>query len=153
MKIQGILALISLCACIAFGFIRGDVPEWLIGLTGIAWGFWFGDKRQEGIAHRVTLSLEDAYKKLWEKWPGRPLTYAMRDCWYKYELFGQALWFVIGIGVLSIVLHYHLPLWLVPVTFGVYTWGYLNGHLFFGKPYQPGQTDATDDYNGYKPNG
>jgi hypothetical protein len=67
------------------------------------------------------------YKKLWVLIGHRPWTFIYRDVYRKYEYFIQAQWFVTG----SLIYHYLgtdgvMWFWIF------YTFGYLNGHFFFG---------------------
>jgi hypothetical protein len=155
-SIQGILAIMVTSALIVYLFLRSvDAGALsLAGLVGTVWGFFFGQARAEAIARRApqpTKGLVEDYRKLWTRIGGRPWTYIMRDIWYKYEFIGQALWFWTGVGVICLVWYSHLPFWVIPVSFFVvYGYGYLNGHLYFGKPPILNQTDCTDDENDYK---
>ena len=81
------------------------------------------------------------YKKLWF-WAGRPFTYILRDVWHKLEYFPQMQW--LGTGVIAEYLRqrWHLPWWIHFIWIGIYTYGYINGHLFWGARYKPGQKDG-----------
>ena len=78
--------------------------------------------------------LKNLYKALWSKIGGRPWTYIVRDIWHQLEYFMQAGWFFIGIAV------YIWLGWMGVLLFWLfYTWGYVNGHFFYGTDYTPNQ--------------
>ncbi len=74
------------------------------------------------------------YKKLWSIIGGRPWTWITRDIWHQLEYIMQVAWFFIGVGIY---------IWLgwfgVLLFFMFYTFGYINGHFFWGKKYIPNQ--------------
>lgn len=73
------------------------------------------------------------YKTLWSKIGGRPWTFILRDIWHKYE----------GLCIIAlIILGAALGRWLWPLVFWlllVFAFGYIAGHLFWGKEYIPSQ--------------
>ena len=74
------------------------------------------------------------YKELWSRIGGRPFTYILRDIWHRYEF----IWIValIAIGVWM----GHNFDWLeVLKIMGIFTVGYIAGHLFWGKLWIPDQ--------------
>ena len=78
------------------------------------------------------------YKKLWSLIGGRPWTYIYRDIWHTYEILMQAQWFWAAILVLWL-LGISIPLKELLVGWVIYTFGYINGHFFWGTPYRAGQ--------------
>ena len=76
------------------------------------------------------------YQWLWRNTTGRPFTYILRDVWHEKEWIFQTGFFALGA----------LTFWLtsswkmVGVLWGIYTIGYVSGHLFWGKEYQEGQS-------------
>ncbi len=74
------------------------------------------------------------YKKLYSIIGGRPWTFISRDIWHQLEYIMQVAWFFIGIGIY---------IWLgwfgVLLFFMFYTFGYINGHFFWGKTYVKNQ--------------
>lgn len=78
--------------------------------------------------------IKNPYKWLWSKIGGRPWTFITRDVWHHYEYIMQMAWFFIGIGV------YHYFGWWGVLWFVLaYSFGYINGHFFWGQPYIPWQ--------------
>jgi len=73
----------------------------------------------------------DFYKCIWSHTTGRPFTYILRDIWYEAEWVFQTIFF--GLGVLTLWLTNDLI--LTGILWGVYTLGYIAGHLFWGKDY------------------
>lgn len=78
------------------------------------------------------MSIESFYKKLWSAIGGRPWTLILRDIYHKYEIVPQLVWCWFGIGSACIVFKFNLPIWILAVAWGVYLFGYLNGHLHWG---------------------
>lgn len=74
------------------------------------------------------------YKKLWSLIGGRPWTYIFRDVWHEAEWVYQALWYAIGI---TVGIHFGWKIALIAL--GIYTFGYINGHLWWGTKYIKGQ--------------
>lgn len=76
----------------------------------------------------------DLYKWLWSKIGGRPWTYIYRDIWHKYEWFPQMQWLFTG------AIAYWLGGWKgLLVAVALYTYGYINGHFFWGTRWIKGQ--------------
>ena len=81
------------------------------------------------------------YKKLWSLVGGRPWTYIYRDLWHTYEILMQVQWFWIAVLVLWL-LGVSVPLKDLLIFWAIYTFGYINGHFFWGRdwiPNQPGE--------------
>ena len=74
------------------------------------------------------------YKMLWSRIGGRPFTYAIRDFWHKYEWFWIAGLMLAG----GAVVHYWDFITLLKAL-GIFTVGYVAGHLFWGRQYIPNQ--------------
>ena len=72
----------------------------------------------------------DIYKWLWSKVGGRPWTYIWRDIYHEAEWLIQLIWFATG-AIVAIYLGWKLAL----IAWGVYTYGYINGHFFWGTPW------------------
>lgn len=71
------------------------------------------------------------YKKLWSLTPiNRPFTYALRDLWHKAEF----VWIVALIAV-GVWLGHNFDWIEVLKILGIFTIGYIGGHLFWGKQY------------------
>ena len=79
------------------------------------------------------------YKKLWSIIGKRPWTFIYRDVWHKLEWFAQMQWLVTGIVAEYLRQRFNLPWWIHLVWIALYTYGYINGHFFWGKKYIPGQ--------------
>ena len=77
------------------------------------------------------------YKWLWSKVGGRPYTYILRDIWHKFEFF-----WIVGLIAAGIYIGHHYD-WIEAIKIlGVFTAGYIFGHLFWGREYvenQPGE--------------
>lgn len=71
------------------------------------------------------------YKWLYTRLGGKPWTDIWRDIWHQYEWFMQTLWFGTGL-IVGIFFSWKLAL----VIWAVYTYGYLNGHFFWGTPWK-----------------
>jgi len=85
----------------------------------------------------------DPYKKLWSLIGGRMWTHIWRDLWHQAEFLMMMLWFFTGIGI------YIWLGWFGVLLFCIFhTYGFLNGHFFWGKKWIPGQGkggyDGTD---------
>lgn len=74
------------------------------------------------------------YKKLWSIWPGRPFTYLLRDLYHKFEF----VW-IIGLVAIGVALGHHFNWIEVLKIMGIFTIGYIGGHLFWAKKYIPNQ--------------
>ena len=74
------------------------------------------------------------YKKLWSLVGGRPWTYIYRDIYRKFEYFIQLQWFVTGWFI-----YYYFGLKGIIAFLVSYTWGYINGHFFWGSKIVKGQ--------------
>ena len=73
----------------------------------------------------------DIYKWIWSHTPiKRPFTFWLRDLWHKFEY----IW-IIGLIAIGVSLGHHYD-WLgVLKIMGVFTIGFIVGHLFWGKEY------------------
>lgn len=91
------------------------------------------------------MTIEECYIAICRRLGIRPITYIYRDCWRRYEILGQLQWFWIGVISLLIIQHYSLGMIWLGVEWGIYFWGYLNGHFFFGTKIVDGQTQPTED--------
>jgi len=85
------------------------------------WENWIGGKM-------------DWYKVLWSKIGGRPWTYILRDLWHKAEV----VWIILLVS-LGVWLGHHFDWLTVLEILGVFTIGFIFGHLFWGKDYIPSQ--------------
>ena len=74
------------------------------------------------------------YKELWSKIGGRPWTYILRDLWTEVEWLWQLVWF--GLGVLVC---YFFGWKVAMICFGIYTIGFIGGHLWWGTKHVKGQ--------------
>lgn len=74
------------------------------------------------------------YKKLWSIIGQRPWTYIYRDIYREYEWFIQMQWMFTGI--LMYVYFGWFGVWFFT---GAYTYGYINGHFFWGTKIKKGQ--------------
>ena len=77
------------------------------------------------------------YKWLWSKIGGRPWTYIWRDIYHEAEWLIQAIWFWSGIAAY----YFTQDLLLISILWLVYTYGYINGHFFWGTPWIKRQKD------------
>jgi len=71
--------------------------------------------------------MSNLYKWLWTKIGGRPWTYILRDLWTEAEWLWQLVWF--GLGVLVC---YFFDWKIAMISFGIYTIGFIGGHLWWG---------------------
>lgn len=78
--------------------------------------------------------MSNIYKWLWTRVGGRPWTYIWRDIYHQAEWLVQAIWFFGGVLV-GIYWGYELAL----IAWGVYTFGYINGHVNWGTKWLKGQ--------------
>ena len=80
------------------------------------------------------------YKKLWSLIGGRPFTYWLRDVWHKAEI----VWILILVA-LGVALGHNYD-WIEALKImGIFTIGYIAGHLFWGKDWQEGQKGMPKD--------
>ncbi len=79
------------------------------------------------------------YKKLWSIIGKRPWTWIYRDIWHKLEWFPQMQWAATGIGFEYLRQFLDFPWWSHFIWVGLYSYGYINGHFFWGKKYIPNQ--------------
>jgi hypothetical protein len=76
----------------------------------------------------------DLYRWLWSRIGGRPWTYILRDVYHEAEWLIQTIWYLIGMLVgMAVGWQVALIIWLI------YTFGYINGHLFWGTRWIKGQ--------------
>ena len=71
---------------------------------------------------------------LWYWIGGRPWTFILKDAWHKAEF----VW-IIGLIAVGVWLGHNFEWLRVLEIMGIFTIGYILGHLFWGKPYQKGQ--------------
>jgi len=74
------------------------------------------------------------YQWLWSRIGGRPWTYIWRDIYHQAEWLIQLLWFAGG-GAVGIFFDWKIAL----IAWGIYTFGYLNGHFHWGTRWIKGQ--------------
>ncbi|KKM05659.1 hypothetical protein LCGC14_1751880 [marine sediment metagenome] len=83
--------------------------------------------------------MTDWYKKLIWSWAGgRPLTYQLRDLWHKAEI----VW-ILGLVAVGVVLGHNFDWGWVLGLMGVFTLGFIFGHLFWGREYIAGQRGSA----------
>ena len=93
------------------------------------------------------------YKKIWF-WAGRPFTYIWRDIYHESEWLVSTLWFWMGAlascgiikllllifpGKLTVDLVISCILIICGIGWAIYTFGYIRGHIHWGKDWQKGQ--------------
>jgi len=78
--------------------------------------------------------LEKIYRSLWSKLGGRPWTFIWRDLWTQAEFLMQSLWFFSGVAI-GIYLGWKWAL----IAWGIYFYGFINGHFFWGTEHKLGQ--------------
>ena len=84
------------------------------------------------------------YKKLWSLIGGRPWTYQIRDLWHKAEF----VW-IIGLVSVGVWMGHNFDRLYVLKIMGIFTIGFIFGHLFWAKRYIPGQgTDKEGKWDG-----
>ncbi len=71
---------------------------------------------------------------IWQWLGGRPLTYQLRDLWHK----GEYVWIIVLIAV-GVTMGHHFDWLEVLKILGVFTIGFILGHVFWGKVYWAGQ--------------
>lgn len=74
------------------------------------------------------------YKMLWQNIGGRPWTYIGRDIYHETEWLMQVVWF--GLGV---VVGFFFGWKAALIFWAIYTFGYINGHFFWGTSWIKGQ--------------
>ena len=74
------------------------------------------------------------YKKLWSLVGNRPWTYILRDVYHRYEF----IWIVALVAV-GVWIGHHFDWLEVLKIMGIFTIGYIFGHLFWGKKWIPSQ--------------
>lgn len=74
------------------------------------------------------------YKWLWSRVGGRPWTYIWRDIYRQAEYVIQLLWFSIGVAV-GVSFGWKLAF----IIWGIYSIGFIFGHLHWGTKYIKGQ--------------
>ena len=85
----------------------------------------------------------DIYKFFWKPF-GRPFTFMIRDCWHKIEF----VW-IIGLVAVGVCMGHHYDWITVLKVIGIFTVGFIFGHLLWGKSYIPGEgTDKEGEWNG-----
>ena len=78
------------------------------------------------------------YKKLWKPIGGRPWTYIYRDLWHNVEILMQAQWFWTAVLIMWF-LGCDIPVKELGIAWGIYIFGFIMGHFFWGTNYVPGQ--------------
>ena len=86
----------------------------------------------------------DPYKKLWVLIGQRPWTFIYRDVYHKYEIIIQAQWFWTAVLILWLWGN-DIPAKGLGVGWAIYTYGYINGHFFWGTRYIPGQQGNNNE--------
>jgi len=76
------------------------------------------------------------YKWLWTHIGGRPWTYIIRDFWHEHEFL--CIFVLVNSGIL---LGHFVGFKPVMIGWGIFSLGYICGHLFWGTDYIPHQTD------------
>jgi len=74
------------------------------------------------------------YKWLWTRIGKRAWTFIWRDLWHEAEYLMQALWFFSGVAV-GVYFGWKIAL----IAWGIYTYGFINGHFFWGTKWIRGQ--------------
>ena len=74
------------------------------------------------------------YKIVWSKIGGRMWSYILRDAWHKCEF----VW-IVGLVAVGVVLGHHFNWITILEIMGIFTIGFIGGHLFWGKRYIEGQ--------------
>lgn len=75
-----------------------------------------------------------SYRWWWRKIGGRPWTFILRDLWHKFEI----AW-IVGLVSIGVWIGHQFDWLAVLKIIGVFSLGYLGGHLFWGKKYQENQ--------------
>lgn len=79
------------------------------------------------------------YKELWSRIGGRPWTYIWRDIYHTTPVLIQALWFSLGALATWLLLTNEWALWWLAVVWGLYLFGFLQGHFHWGTKWQKWQ--------------
>ncbi len=83
----------------------------------------------------------DFYKWIWSHTTGRPFTYLLRDIWHKCEF----VW-ILGLIAVGVAMGHHYDWTMTLKIIGVFTLGFIFGHLFWGKEWvedQQGSKNGT----------
>ena len=67
-------------------------------------------------------------------WIKRPWTFFIRDLWNEAEWVMQTFWVAVGV-----ILGYFFNWEVIVIAWAIYTFGYVNGHLFWGTKWIKGQ--------------
>jgi len=71
---------------------------------------------------------------LWRWIGGRPWTFVLRDLYHK----GEFIW-IIGLVAIGVWMGHHFDWLEILKILGIFTLGFIFGHLFWGKPYVENQ--------------
>lgn len=74
------------------------------------------------------------YRWLWTRIGGRQWTYIIRDIYHDLEYL-----IILALILIGVALGKCLTWWQVVLALGIFTIGYIGGHLFWGTPYHKGQ--------------
>ena len=77
--------------------------------------------------------IESLYRIIWKP-VGRPFTYILRDIWHRMEF----VWIIVLIAV-GVWMGHNFDWLEVLKILGVFTIGFIFGHLFWGRKYIPNQ--------------
>ena len=80
--------------------------------------------------------LANLYRKLWKATTGRPYTFIIRDTWARYE----GLW-IVGLVACGAIAGHYWGIIGVLKGLGIFTIGYIAGHLFWGTRYNPDERE------------
>lgn len=75
-------------------------------------------------------------------WWKRPWTFVIRDIYHEAEWLIQMIWLSLGLALIAVFVPWLITLntWQIAlVIIGVYTFGYVNGHCFWGKRWIKGE--------------
>jgi len=81
----------------------------------------------------------DIYSKICGSIGIRPITFIIRDLWHEAEWLLQTIWFFLGVTA-GIYWGWKVTL----ILWAVYSFGYINGHLFWGKKWIKGQEEIIE---------
>ena len=76
----------------------------------------------------------DLYRWLWERLGKRPFTFILRDLWTQLEWLWQLVFFSLGV-IVCFFFGWKVAL----IAFGIYTIGFIGGHIWWGTKHIPGQ--------------